>query len=231
MNLFAGLCEKVGADIEAIKEGIGSDPRIGNKYLKAGIGFGGSCLPKDIQALCAIAKEQEYPSEFFEMILDINQAQIKRFFHKVLSYFEMPDGKTLAIWGLSFKPLTDDLRQAPSLDFIQMALEHGFQLRLFDPVSMDKALALFCDCETIIFCSDEEETASGADAVIILTEWPQFHTIDLEKIGLLMNNKAIFDGRGIFDEEEISELGFDYFRLGKKGMGHGNTRPVLGKNS
>ena len=139
MNHLAGLCERVGADIDEVRQAIGSDPRIGNKYLQPGVGFGGSCLPKDVDALCAIAREHGHPSAFFRMILEINEAQKRAFFEKITDYFGPLKGKTFAIWGLSFKPNTDDLREAPSLTLISMLREKGAHLRLFDPVAMEQA--------------------------------------------------------------------------------------------
>lgn len=216
MNAFSGLCEKVGGNIDAIRRAIGSDPRIGNRYLSAGIGFGGSCLPKDVSALCAIARENDYDTSFFEAILDVNESQKRRFFEKILRYFGSLQGKTLAIWGLSFKPNTDDLREAPSLDLINMCLSEGAHLRLFDPVAMPKARPLFETQTSVCFCNDEYIAATGADAIVVVTEWPEFRSVDFDKIGVLMRNRVVFDGRNLYQEKALDESGFDYVSIGKK---------------
>ncbi len=215
MNHLAGLCEKIGGNIDCVRKAIGADPRIGERYLLPGIGFGGSCLPKDVDALCAIAEEHDHPSDFFRLILDINASQKHKFFQKTLSYFGSLEGKTLAIWGLSFKPNTDDMREAPSLDLIRMCSESGAALRLFDPVAMQKAKKHLADKSNLQFCMDEYDAAKGADAIILVTEWPEFQSVDFNKVGILMHNKAVFDGRNLYDMHEMKTLGFDYFCIGK----------------
>jgi UDPglucose 6-dehydrogenase len=216
MNYLSGLCEKVGGNIEEVRKAVGADPRIGSDYLLPGIGFGGSCLRKDVDALCAIAEEHDYPSAFFRSILEINDVQKKWFFQKILSYFGTLKGKTLAIWGLSFKPHTDDMRQAPSLDLIRMCAEHGAHLQLFDPIALPNAKRLLLNVPHLQFCETAYEAAKGADGMILVTEWPDFKKVDLSSILELMQGTAFFDGRNFFDMEQMEHLGFDYFCVGKK---------------
>lgn len=215
MNHFAGLCEKVGANIKEVQRGMGADPRIGPRYLQAGIGFGGSCLPKDVAALCSISQQSDHPSDLFHLILEINARQKRNFFSKIENHFENLEGKTLAILGLSFKPHTDDIREAPSLDFIEMSIDRRAHLRLFDPVSMPKVKQLFPG-DLLTFCEDPYDAATKADAIVLLTEWPEFRSLDLQKMGALMKTKTFFDGRNQFNELEMHELGFDYFAVGKQ---------------
>ncbi|MDN3506297.1 MAG: UDP-glucose/GDP-mannose dehydrogenase family protein [Simkaniaceae bacterium] len=215
MNHLAGLCEKVGADIDRVRVAIGADPRIGKKYLQPGVGFGGSCLPKDVDALCAIAEDHGHSSAFFRMILEINEAQKWAFFEKIAGYFGSLEGKTFAIWGLSFKPNTDDLREAPSLTLISMLRENGAQLRLFDPVSMEQAKKQIEEADQLTFCQDEYDAAKGADAILLITEWPEFQSVDFQKIRALMRNQVVFDGRNLYKASEMQQLGFEYHCIGK----------------
>ncbi|NGX47610.1 MAG: UDP-glucose 6-dehydrogenase TuaD [Chlamydiae bacterium] len=215
MNHLAGLCEKVGGNIEQVRQALGADPRIGHRYLQAGIGFGGSCLPKDVDALCAIAKDHGHSPDFFRMILEVNEQQKKAFFQKILSHFGSLEGKTFAIWGLSFKPNTDDLREAPSLDLIKMLTESGAALRLFDPIAMSNAKKILGNSSQLKFCQDEYDAAQQTDAIILITEWPEFRSVDFSKLGVLMRNKVLFDGRNLYDMHEMENLGFEYFCIGK----------------
>jgi len=215
MNHLSGLCEKVGADIDQVRRAIGSDPRIGDKYLQPGIGFGGSCLPKDVDALCAIAQEHGHSSDFFRMILEVNEEQKRAFFEKIEGHFGDLSNLTFAIWGLSFKPNTDDLRQAPSLTLISMLREKGANLRLFDPIAMDQAKKQIENASELTFCVDEYDAAQGADAILLITEWPEFQSVDFQKIGSLVRNKVVFDGRNLYSSSELEQLGFEYYCIGK----------------
>lgn len=203
MNHLSLLCEKVGADIDCIREAIGRDPRIGDQFLFPGVGFGGSCLPKDVSALLA-----DHPSDLLRVVLEINSEQKRQFFQKIRDYFGTLTGKTIAILGLSFKPNTDDMREAPSLDIIQMALEEGAFVRVFDPV----AKPLLPDCT---FCKDEYEAAEGANAAVLITQWPQFQSIDFDKLGMLMKEKVFFDGRNFIESKKLDRAGFASYRIGK----------------
>lgn len=213
INTFSNLCEKLGGDIEAIRKILGKDPRIGLDYLSPGPGFGGSCLPKDVRALSAICKEIGESSAVFDEILQINEAQQQSYVEKIVDFFEKPEDQTLAIWGLSFKPDTDDLRESPSVNISQKLSEAGFKLRIFDPASINKAQHL-ANKRTLL-CETETEAAIGADAIILLTDWKRFSYVDFSSIGPLMRSKVFFDGRNQLIEHNLQSLGFEYFPIGK----------------
>jgi len=208
MNHLSLLCEKVGADIDCVREAIGSDPRIGNQFLFPGVGFGGSCLPKDVSALLAISNEADKPSDLLEAVLEINKEQKRQFFQKIKTHFGNLSGKTIAILGLSFKPNTDDMREAPSLDIIRMALDEGAFVRVFDPIA--KPHLPGCT-----ICRDEYEAAMGANAAILITQWPQFQSIDFDKLGMVMKEKVFFDGRNFIEREKLDRAEFVSYRIGK----------------
>jgi UDPglucose 6-dehydrogenase len=215
MNEVAGLCEKLGANIRQVRLAMGSDHRIGYQYLYPGIGYGGSCLPKDIRSLRAIAKSYSYPTPLLDSVDLINTTQQERFYKKIESYFGSLEGKVLGLWGLSFKPDTDDLREAPALHLISKLLAAGAHLKLYDPVAIDKARPLFERGENVTFCSDEYDAADGADALILTTEWKQFRFADFEKVFALMKGSAFFDGRNQYKARDMESRGFDYFCIGK----------------
>ncbi|NGX39712.1 MAG: UDP-glucose 6-dehydrogenase [Chlamydiae bacterium] len=214
MNHLAILSEKTGANIREVRRALGADKRIGSRYLNPGLGFGGSCLPKDVKALRSMAHEYHVSSSLLDSILEINQHQRAAFFEKIASYFSSLKEKTIALWGLSFKPNTDDLRDAPALYLIEKLLDQGASLRLYDPASMPKAKMLLKDLEGLHFCSDEYEAAEGADAIVLVTEWKQFKSVDFEKIQALLKNPVLFDGRNQYEQEEMEKLGFTYFCIG-----------------
>ncbi len=216
MNEMAGICEKVGADITKVRKGIGSDKRIGYSFLYAGAGYGGSCFPKDIKALCAMAEKHAYDTPLLDAIEAVNATQKELIGNKILHYFsEKVSGKVIAIWGLSFKPGTDDMREAPSLVLIRFLLESGAYVRLFDPVAMPKAKKMFKKSPQICWCQDEFEAAQGADAIALMTEWKQFRFVDFEKILPTMRGQAFFDGRNQYHPEEMAAKGFDYISIGQ----------------
>ncbi|NNM44233.1 MAG: UDP-glucose/GDP-mannose dehydrogenase family protein [Chlamydiae bacterium] len=217
MNELAGLCEKTGANINHVRSGIGSDQRIGFHFLYAGVGYGGSCFPKDIQALQAIAKEMGYETPILEAVDTINRRQKKILAKKISSYFSNlggVEGKTIGVWGLSFKPDTDDMREAPSIELIQELLQRNATVKLFDPVSMSNAQKVFGHSPQIHWCKDEYEAAHGVDAVVLVTEWKQFRFVDFEKILQNMQGAAFFDGRNQYKHHEMKSKGFDYFGIG-----------------
>lgn len=217
MNWMSGLCEKTGADITEIRKGIGSDKRIGLAFLWAGAGFGGSCFPKDLQALMATAKANGLDTSLIDAIDRINCSQKELLFEKMTSYFADRDGlsnKTIAILGLSFKPDTDDMREAPSLVLIQRLLSQGAQVRLFDPVAMENARKII-DHPSITWCSNELETAEGAHSIVLITEWKQFRLLDFDQLLKIMKGNAFFDGRNQYDPEEMAKKGFDYISIGR----------------
>lgn len=219
MNEIASICENVGADISKVRLGIGSDKRIGYDFLYAGVGFGGSCFPKDIRALRAIAEENGCTASLLQAIENINMRQKKLLGKKMERYFSAKGGllgKTIAIWGIAFKPGTDDIREAPSIDLIQQLLSQGASLRLYDPVALKHAGKIFGEASNVTLCKTEYEAAHGADAIALVTEWKQFRFVDFGKILERMDGCAFFDGRNQYQAEEMKALGFDYFAIGKK---------------
>ena len=215
MNELAGLCEKLGANINDVRVGIGSDHRIGYHFLYAGIGFGGSCFPKDIRALHAMGKEVDYTMPILEAIQTINQRQKKVLGKKITKHFqENLSGKTIALWGLSFKPDTDDIREAPALQLIEELLAQGAILRLYDPISMEKTKEHLKAHPQLIFCESEYDAAKGSDAIALVTEWKQFRFVDFEKILKEMQGKAFFDGRNQYKKQEMQAKGFEYYGIG-----------------
>ncbi len=215
INEIANLCEIVGADVESVRKGIGSDPRIGNKFIYPGTGYGGSCFPKDVQALIRTADENKYSLEILKAVERVNNRQKSVLFDKVNSYFNGNlKGKKFAIWGLSFKPKTDDMREAPSLVIIDKLLSAGATVSGYDPIAMEEGKRILGD--TIEFAKDEYDAAIDADALLLVTEWPEFRIPNFRVLEKLLKNKVIFDGRNIYDPEELAELDFEYFAIGRK---------------
>lgn len=213
MNDIANLCEIVGADINLVRKGIGSDSRIGNKFIYPGIGYGGSCFPKDVQALIRTAGEYNYELRVLKAVEAVNKDQKMVIYNKIMNYFDGDiQGKTVAIWGLSFKPQTDDMREAPSLVIVNMLLEAGAKVKAYDPVAMKEARHHFG--ETISYVEDQYEALIDAECLAILTEWPEFRIPNFKVIKKLLHTPVIFDGRNIYDKKELSRNGFDYFCIG-----------------
>ncbi|WP_340113861.1 UDP-glucose dehydrogenase family protein [Maribellus mangrovi] len=219
INEIANLCEIVGADVESVRKGIGSDPRIGNKFIYAGTGYGGSCFPKDVQALIRTADEHKYSLEILKAVERVNNRQKSVLFDKVLNYFDGDlKGKKFAMWGLSFKPKTDDMREAPALVIIEKLLAAGAKVCGYDPVAMEEGKRILGD--KIEFAKDEYDATIDADALLLVTEWPEFRIPNFRVLEKLLKNKVIFDGRNIYDPEELAELSFDYFAIGRKPVKH-----------
>jgi UDPglucose 6-dehydrogenase len=219
MNEMAALCEKLGANVNWVRKAMGADDRIGNKFLYPGVGFGGSCLPKDIQALIAQGEACDIELSILQTVQNVNQDQKRMMGSKLAAYFADKgglQGKTIGILGLSFKPDTDDMREASSLVLIQDLLKQQVNLRLFDPVAMPKAKLLLQDQSAITWCQDELETAEGTDALVLVTEWKQFRYLDFPLILSRMGGKAFFDGRNQYQPEEMARKGFDYFSIGRQ---------------
>lgn len=217
MNEIADVCKKVGANINEVRKGIGSDSRIGYSFLYPGVGYGGSCFPKDVRALVATAKKAGTEPILLESIDAVNERQKKVLGQKMIQYFATRGGvknKTVGIWGLSFKPDTDDMREAPSITLIEELLKQGAKLRLFDPVSMPNAKKILGDSPQITWCEDEFEAAAGADAVALLTEWKQFRLVDFQDLQTRMKGLAFFDGRNQYKPLDMKERGFDYIAIG-----------------
>lgn len=214
MNDIANLCEIMGADVNAVRKGIGSDSRIGHKFIYPGIGYGGSCFPKDVKALIKTADEQGYQMQVLKAVESVNDAQKHVIFNKIKAYFGDLNGKTFAMWGLSFKPKTDDMREAPSLVIINELIKAGAKIVAYDPVAMHEAQRILG--ETIQYSEDQYEVLSQADALVIVTEWPEFRSPDFDKIKDGLKNKVIFDGRNIYEKDELKTLGFHYECIGRE---------------
>jgi UDPglucose 6-dehydrogenase len=215
INDIANLCEIVGADINLVRKGIGSDSRIGNKFLYPGVGYGGSCFPKDVQALIKTAKDFNYDLKVLQAVEEVNNYQKSVLFNKINKHFEGNlAGKTIAIWGLSFKPETDDMREAPSLVIINKLLEKGAKINAYDPIAMHETQRILGD--KIKYCKDMNEALIEADALAVVTEWSEFRLPNFQVMEKLMKAKVIFDGRNIFDVEQTAENGFIYYSIGRK---------------
>ncbi|MDR1407716.1 MAG: UDP-glucose/GDP-mannose dehydrogenase family protein [Tannerella sp.] len=214
MNDIANLCEKVGADINMVRRGIGSDSRIGSKFLYAGAGYGGSCFPKDVKALIRTADGFGYSLEVLKSVEKVNDRQKTVLFDKLDSYYaHQLSGRRIALLGLAFKPNTDDMREAPSLALIEKLLEAGCTVRAYDPVAMDESRRRIGNA--VHYCREVYETLRDADAMLLVTEWTEFRVLDLHKVRALMKNPVVFDGRNIYDEGEMKQAGIHYFRIGK----------------
>ncbi len=213
MNDIANLCEIMGADVNMVRKGIGSDARIGNKFIYPGIGYGGSCFPKDVKALIKTASQNGYEMRVLKSVEEVNENQKSVLYNKINKHFDSDiAGKTFAIWGLSFKPKTDDMREAPSLVIIQKLLEQGAKVRAYDPVAMNEAKHTLGD--TIEYGKDEYDTLIDADALLLVTEWPEFRAPNFAVVSKLMKSKVIFDGRNIYDAVEMNDKGFTYYGIG-----------------
>lgn len=214
MNEVANLCELLGADVDLVRKGVGTDTRIGKRFLFAGIGYGGSCFPKDVQALAKSSNDVNYDFRILSSVMDINHKQKIRLVEKVLDHFNNDiKGKTFAMWGLAFKPYTDDIREAPALYNIDILLEHGANVKVYDPEAMDNVKAQIGD--RVTYCNDEYHAAENADAILIVTEWPEFRTPDFTKLAKLKAAKLIFDGRNVYDLDAMKDLGYTYYSIGR----------------
>ena len=221
MNELANLCEKVGADVETIRIGIGSDDRIGKRFLFPGIGYGGSCFPKDVQALVQTSSQYGYDFSILNAVISVNDVQKTILADKIIHYFNGDlKGKTIGIWGLAFKPNTDDIREAPALYIIPKLIEAGATIKCFDPEGMKNTKEYFEQnhsdiCHLITYTEEQYQAIEGADALAICTEWNLFRTPDFDKMKVLLKNSAIFDGRNLYDLSEMKEKGFYYNSIGR----------------
>jgi UDPglucose 6-dehydrogenase len=214
MNEIAQLCERLGADVDMVRRGIGSDDRIGKRFLFPGIGYGGSCFPKDVQALIMSSEEVEYNFQILKAVEEVNEAQKLHLIPKIKAYFNNDlKGKHFALWGLAFKPNTDDIREAPALYVIDALTEAGATVTAFDPEAMANVKNQIGD--KVGYAENQYTALANADALIIATEWSEFRTPDFDKIASTLKNKAIFDGRNLFDVKEIREMGFHYVSVGR----------------
>lgn len=216
MNDVANLCEIVGADVNMVRKGIGSDARIGNKFIYPGAGYGGSCFPKDVKALIKTAAENGYNMRILQSVEDVNEDQKSVIFNKVMKHFNGDiKGKNFAMWGLSFKPKTDDMREAPSLVIIDQLIAEGATVKAYDPVAMDETKHMIGD--KIKYADDADEALIDADGLLLITEWPEFRIPNFKVMGKLLKNKVVFDGRNIYDAKEMNDLGFAYYGIGING--------------
>jgi UDPglucose 6-dehydrogenase len=215
MNEIANFCEIVGADVDKVRIGIGSDERIGRRFLFPGIGYGGSCFPKDVQALVNSGNEQAYSFEILKAVMKVNESQKTILFPKITNFFRGElTGKKIAVWGLAFKPDTDDIREAPALYLINALLEKGATVSAYDPEAMNNVKQLLGD--KIAYADNEYAALENADALLICTEWGIFRNPDFEKMATLMYDKVIFDGRNLFEVNEMNEKGFYYQSIGRQ---------------
>ena len=207
-------CERLGADVDMVRKGIGSDERIGKRFLFPGIGYGGSCFPKDVQALVKSSGEVGYDFRILDAVMDVNERQKLHLMPKIKKYFNGDlAGKHFALWGLAFKPNTDDIREAPALYMIDSLLEQGATVSAFDPEAISNVKAIYGD--RVHFAENQYQALEGADALLIATEWNEFRTPDFLRIVQSLKNKAIFDGRNLFDVDAIKNLGFYYESIGR----------------
>lgn len=221
MNEIANLCEILGADVDLVRKGIGSDDRIGRRFLFPGVGYGGSCFPKDVQALVQAAAEANYSLEILKSVMTVNEQQKVVLFEKVKKYFKGAiDGKHFAIWGLAFKPETDDIREAPSLYIIDKLLQAGAKVTVYDPEAMNNVKALLGD--QIIYAGDAYSALENADALLIVTEWSAFRNPDFDKMQEIMKSRVIFDGRNLYDLDKMLDLGFYYNSIGRQLINYGS---------
>ena len=215
MNEIARLCENVGADVNKVRQGIGSDPRIGNKFLYAGTGYGGSCFPKDVKALIKTGHENDVPMKIISAVEEINEEQKGILFDKLMKHYNGDlEGKRIAIWGLAFKPNTDDMREAPALVVIDKLLKAGANVRAYDPVAINECKRRIG--EVIEYASDPYDAVKDADALLLITEWTEFRMPDFDKLGQLMKQKVILDGRNIYEPDEVRGKGFVYYSIGRR---------------
>jgi UDPglucose 6-dehydrogenase len=213
MNEVANVCELVGADVDQVRRAIGSDRRIGNAFLFPGVGYGGSCFPKDVQAMIRFASDSNYQFKILEAVERVNELQKGRLFAKIKKHFGTLKGKTVAIWGLSFKPKTDDMREAPAIPLIQSLLNAGATVQVHDPEAMEVARGLFGS--KITYATSNYDALKGADCLAIVTEWNEFRRPDFERMGSLMRAPVIFDGRNLFTPDQMKQSRFTYYSIGR----------------
>jgi UDPglucose 6-dehydrogenase len=215
INEIANLCDILGADINHVRKGIGSDSRIGSKFLYPGVGYGGSCFPKDVKALIKTSTDLGYELKVVKAVEEANEYQKKVVFNKMNHHFKNKlKNKTIGVWGLSFKPKTDDIRESSSINMIESLLKAGAKVKAYDPAAMEETKKVLGN--KITYSSDPYKAVEGADAVVLMTEWSEFHLPDFRKMASLMKEKTIFDGRNIYDPEAIRKLGFKYFGIGRR---------------
>lgn len=215
MNELANLADGVGADIEQVRVGIGSDPRIGYDFIYPGCGYGGSCFPKDVRALASMGKVAGVEAELIRAVESVNQRQKTYLLEKLRSHFSSLDGRCIALWGLAFKPNTDDIREAPSRVLMEALWKEGATVRAYDPVAMEAIREAYGERADLILCESPEVAAQGADALVLVTEWHEFRSPDFQTLKEKLNEPVIFDGRNIYEPKLLREYGFDYYGVGR----------------
>lgn len=217
MNEIANLCELLGADVDSVRRGVGTDSRIGKRFLFPGIGYGGSCFPKDVQALAKSSTDAKYDFKILKAVMDVNNRQKTRLIPRIKEYFKGDlKEKTIAIWGLAFKPHTDDIREAPALYNIEALLDEGARIKVHDPEGMENVRKAIGN--KVEYCETPYDAAQDADAILIATEWPEFRTPDFDRLSGILKNKAIFDGRNLYDLTIMKEMGYTYYSVGREAV-------------
>ncbi|ANE57244.1 UDP-glucose/GDP-mannose dehydrogenase family protein [Methylomonas sp. DH-1] len=216
MNELANLAERLGADIEQVRHGIGSDSRIGYSFIYPGCGYGGSCFPKDVKALERTARDNGYHAELLSAVENVNDRQKHRLFEKICAHYPAGvKGKTFALWGLAFKPNTDDMREAPSRVLLEALTEAGAVVQAYDPEALQEAQRIYGDKAGLVYCTKQTETLNNADALVIVTEWKQFRSPDFDDLSRLLKDKVIFDGRNMYEPRLVRQFGLQYFAIGR----------------
>lgn len=216
MNEMSNIAERVGANIENVRIGIGSDERIGYQFIYPGVGYGGSCFPKDVKALAATARTHDFSAQIIEAVESVNEAQKHVLVDKILNHFGGDvSGKTFAVWGLAFKPNTDDMREAPSRVVMESLWEKGAKIQAYDPAAMAECYRIYGDRDDLTLCDHQNECLDGVDALIIVTEWKNFRAVNLSNLKKMMNNPIIFDGRNIYDPQDMIDEEFTYYSIGR----------------
>jgi UDPglucose 6-dehydrogenase len=218
MNEMANICEKVGADVSMVRKGIGSDHRIGYHFIYPGVGYGGSCFPKDVKALIATAKEANYDCKIMLAVEEVNAAQKRILARKIMDYFQSNGGlkaRTVAVWGLAFKPNTDDMREAPSIDIIEVLTEEGARVQAHDPEAMNEAKRVFGKNPKIAYFENHYDALKDADCLALITEWFLYRNPDFQRVKALLKSPIVFDGRNQYNPREMVRMGFEYFSIGR----------------
>jgi UDPglucose 6-dehydrogenase len=214
INAISAICEASGADVERVADGIGADKRIGRSFLNAGLGYGGSCFPKDLAAFIAISEQLGLPFTLLKEVQRVNQAQLERFLKKIRDTLWVLKDKRLAVWGLTFKPDTDDVRSSVAIDLVNRLLQEGAIVQVYDPKGIEKVAELNL-CQGAILAKSAIEATQNAEALVLATEWNEFHNVDFVQVRKIMHTPIIFDGRNLFDPRIMTELGFSYFGIGR----------------
>jgi UDPglucose 6-dehydrogenase len=231
MNEIANIAERVGADVEAVRKGIGSDPRIGWHFIYPGAGYGGSCFPKDVQALARTAQQHGYAAQLLEAVEGVNERQKGHLFELVQHHYDRGEdegvrGKVFAVWGLSFKPNTDDMREASSRRLLAQLWEAGATVRAYDPEAMDEARRIFGERDDLALCRSAQSALEGADALVVVTEWKEFRSPDFARLQSTLRDAVVFDGRNLYEPDEIEAAGLAYY-----GIGRGRSLRLQGNNA